>query len=326
MTERNDGWFWNKKRLGWDYDPRLKTAPPEWTKKGQGPDIDLVYWPTPDRRLARSAVGKKLVRIDVLDKGNWHDWQFVNNETGATKAIASGGREVLGPLGESVWASSGAPDGPEIPANADCAACHKFSEVKSGADLSTFFASRRDAPKVEFALWERLVPAHGDRGKKYEVIVKEGPRGPAGPQGLKGDPGGGADNELIIRTLNESMTKKVIAWLEDHKDQFKGPRGEPGEPGGPGEVDYEVLVTEVIKKLPPLTVNFMARDGVARSVSVPVGGTLDIPPVRLNLYDDLDGNKVMSDSETFRLVEPLGQPIRIEVTGGINAAGKKPVP
>lgn len=166
-----------------------------------------------------------------------------------------------------------------------------------------------------------------------------GPAGPAGPRGPAGADGkDGQVTEEQIRQIIEA----VMANVKNGKDGRDGVDGAPGVPGVPGErgaagargergekgdpgdaAEIDDVVADVLKKLPPITVHFMDRDGIARSVTVKLGGALEIPPVMLNFYDDADGDGKMSASEVYRLAEPLGDPLRVETTGGIKV-GTKP--
>ena len=105
----------------------------------------------------------------------------------------------------------------------------------------------------------------------------------------------------------------------------QGVAGQVGTPGRDGRdwqdgkngldgrgVDPKLLAGAVVR------VHFLGRNGKrVRTVEVPLGGDLDIPPIMLSLYDDANGDKIMSPDEIFQLVEPLGQPLKIEVKGGL---------
>lgn len=151
---------------------------------------------------------------------------------------------------------------------------------------------------------------------------KDGRDGERGPQGAPG-----RDAEPVDYDRIEAMIVAALARMPAHGT--KGDRGPVGPAGPIAEIDYEKLAAALAPKvqldadkLPPIRVNFMDESGIARTVEVRLGGSLEIPPVRLNIYDDIDGNKSMSDSETFKLTAPLGAPLKIEVTGGINARSK----
>lgn len=93
-----------------------------------------------------------------------------------------------------------------------------------------------------------------------------------------------------------------------------GPAGEPGPPGeagpagppGPGAtVNVDEIVTQVLKKLPPTTVNFQDGEGHPASVqTVPVGGVLNIPAVKL-WWTDLAGN-------VLKQAKPLGEALKAQ--------------
>lgn len=115
--------------------------------------------------------------------------------------------------------------------------------------------------------------------------------------------------------------KKRVSELEHLADIVRslppatnGKDGKPGPQGPAGD-------TPVIK---PIKVIYEGGGAVPdRIVSVSVdGGELRIPPSRLNIRDDINGDGIMSDGETFRLAVPLGKPLDIQVLGGIKAGGK----
>jgi len=79
-----------------------------------------------------------------------------------------------------------------------------------------------------------------------------------------------------------------------------------GDSGGGSEpIDYGELVQAVLRRLPPITVQFMGDEGVvADSVTIYLGGNLKIPPVVLQKFE---GGK------RFWQVKPLGEPLNLEL-------------
>lgn len=85
----------------------------------------------------------------------------------------------------------------------------------------------------------------------------------------------------------------------------KGDQGEQGPPGEPGKVDIDAVVLAVTQKLKPITVNFQDGTGNPASVqSVPLGGILNIPPVKL-WWTDLKGN-------ILKQAKPLGDALKAQ--------------
>ena len=238
--------------------------------------------------MTRSAVGKVMDRHDVLTSSGWHDWKWNDHRTGREHQVRADGG--LAPVGVSQWNGNG----PTIAASRDCAECHQQidAEFRLTRPLEKFVSmvSHIDLCPMEL----RYCPRQFVRDQCSGPIPTPSPMpdpaftvGPQGPQGERGLPG------------------------------IPGRDGLDGLPGPPGR-DATVDVNEVLRRLPPLRVHFMGRDGQSRSVDVRLGEELEIPPAMLSLYDDMNGDGKISEEETFRLVEPLGQPLKIEVTGGIN--------
>ena len=102
--------------------------------------------------------------------------------------------------------------------------------------------------------------------------------------------------------------------MQENPQPFKG------EAGAPGVVDYETVRKEVLASIPPTSLALTDRNGNETEVQqVKPGGKFIIPPVRLNIYDDVNDDGQYDESEVFRLAKPLGAPIELEVTGALNA-------
>lgn len=331
------------------------------TKTTLGPDIDVEYSQDEMGRTVRRANGAEMDRVDVLTPNGWADWKWYDPKKDRTWFVNGTGQQKNqpAPVGVSRWHGKG----PTIPASADCKKCHTIRtgsivagigagvgigpvgagvSLGAGANVARVGPTRLPAKADVCATLPRRPPV-----AQPPVVVKpvQGPPGKdgvPGRDGADGKPGrDGTDADM------QQITLTITQWLDAHKGELRGkdgrdgvdgapgtngrdgidgkqgPAGKDGATGSPGVGGGEVDIDVLIEKLPPIIVNFMDRDGVARSVVVRLGGKLDIPPVRLNFYDDLDGSKTISENETFRLVEPLGEPLKVEVTGGINAAGKK---
>lgn len=144
---------------------------------------------------------------------------------------------------------------------------------------------------------QRRPLAGGGRVPKLVPIEKEEPSSQADIEikAPKSDP-------FDADKLAEKLIEKLAA-----DPRFKGPKGEPGERGPAGPAGAP------------------GKDGKAAAVNIDelaAAVILRLPPVKLNIYDDVNGDGVMSDSETFRLSAPLGEALKLEVTGGIKANSK----
>lgn len=116
-----------------------------------------------------------------------------------------------------------------------------------------------------------------------------GPQGPAGPKGDKGDKGesGAPGKDADVNVIVEAVWAKVEQRINENNHN---------------EQTINAIVAEVTKKLPPTTVNYLDGNGnAASSVTVPVGGKLDIPPVRASITL-LDGTQ---KSQAVPLDQPL---------------------
>jgi hypothetical protein len=101
----------------------------------------------------------------------------------------------------------------------------------------------------------------------------KGDPGAPGPQGLPGEPG------------------------------QKGDTGPTGPPGKDAEIDYAIIVDELIKQLPPITIDTIGRDGNRIVIgTAKLGGTITLPPIKLHLIDT-EGN--VADFDTASLSEAL---------------------
>lgn len=141
--------------------------------------------------------------------------------------------------------------------------------------------------------------AGGGRVPKLVPIDKEDETPASKPDVVIKPP---AQDPIDADKLAEKLIERLAA-----DPRFKGPKGERGEPGPagpagapgkdgkPGQVNLDELAAAVILRL---------------------------PPVKLNIYDDVNGDGVMSEGETFKLSAPLGEPLKLEVTGGIKANPK----
>ena len=123
--------------------------------------------------------------------------------------------------------------------------------------------------------------------------------GPPGPPGPKGDKG---DSYVLTPEDKREITEMIWAKLTENADLF---RGEPGPPGTPA---------------PPLpdplfTLQYMDAEGTVHDeVPVPLGGTVQVPPQVLRIWDE---------GESYDATAPVGKPIQIEVTGTLNASQKE---
>lgn len=93
----------------------------------------------------------------------------------------------------------------------------------------------------------------------------------------------------------DALAAKVIERMKQDPDTWRGPKGDNGVDGKDGadgadaqtpEIDYTLLVSKLEEQLKqnPITVEFQGRGGeVTSTQTVQLGGTLTIPPVRLEL-------------------------------------------
>lgn len=313
----------------------------------QGPTIEIEYEVSPSKKLVRHAAGRTMRRSDVHDGTGWHDWAQQDFVTRQTRYVGGqSDKSKVAPIGTAAFN--------RISATRNCLECHSVSGTRvipegAGAEINQAVLTKLGP--VEASLGARLV-GHGPRSSatrlpsKTDVCatpyrppvvvvppdkppqVVQGPQGPPGRDGrngIDGRPGKDADMAALSLELRQ--------WLEVNLVNMKGPAGKDGSDGrdgvdgGIGPIGPQGPPGKDASNTPiTLHVHFLGNDGsiaLEQTVEFLNGeGTLKIPPVKLNIYDDLNGDNVMSESETFRLVEPLGTPLKVEVTGGINARTK----
>ena len=125
------------------------------------------------------------------------------------------------------------------------------------------------------------------------------PSNPA-PGPSPGSPGQVVDVQVDYGKLAEAL-------VDNHIDKLRGPKGEPGRDGTPANLDYDRLASEVSARLPPISVKVDDGEGsISELQSVHLGGTLTLPPVRMEIeYPDNGDVKYQS--------KPLGEPIRLRL-------------
>jgi hypothetical protein len=64
--------------------------------------------------------------------------------------------------------------------------------------------------------------------------------------------------DLLVRVVNQ--------WLEQHKDELRGEKGEKGEAGGSGSIDYDLIVSEIAKRLPPIRIG--SKDWTGKTITM----------------------------------------------------------
>lgn len=173
----------------------------------------------------RESYGDSIRRFDVHTGDGWHDFAWWDLESKQIWNLKDAqGNVKLAALGKSEWAGKG----PAVPAERGCVECHAGKISPATAD----------DPEFQAAVLMQLIALRGG-DKRYSggiskptptPVSQPGPAGPAGrdgKDGRNGVDGKDADNDLIIRTINESMSKTVIAWLNDHKSEFRGADGKP---------------------------------------------------------------------------------------------------
>lgn len=159
------------------------------------------------------------------------------------------------------------------------------------------------------------------------------PRGYAGPLPRRGGVGGvyppnnppqqpqqpqQPPQEIEVEVDYDKLAELVVARMRENPEPFRGPAGQdgkngkdgtPGQPGTPGRdavVDYDKLAGEVQRRLPPIRVVREGGEGGRTSEdSVSLGGTLRLPPVRMEIQHP--------DGRSFYQEKPLGGTIAIKL-------------
>ena len=104
----------------------------------------------------------------------------------------------------------------------------------------------------------------GDKGDKGDT----GKTGPEGPQGPAGPPGQVTEEHLAM------VVAAVVAQLKADP-AMKGSDGQDGRDGKDAVIDYDRLANEVIRRLPPITVQQLDEKGkMLQEGDAYLGGTL----------------------------------------------------
>ncbi len=205
-----------------------------------------------------------------------------------------------GELCAIVWGSDGATwHATPLDCVADILARHRCGPAapKIGGPLNPF-KKPQPTPIITDAQLEIIfgrLRDHIDENLK-DIKPQQGPAGPAGPRGPQGDKG------------------------------EPGEPGEPGQPGAPGEPGQAAGLDDVYRRLEALErakINFVFQAGdeddePAKTVSVPLNGTLTIPPARLRFRNvDAAGQTI---GQVYQDAAPLGQPLKLKSERGQTGA------
>lgn len=171
------------------------------------------------------------------------------------------------------------------------------------------------------------VAVKGDKGDKGDP----GMPGPAGPAGLAGAPGergeAGKITDEQLAALQIAVVEHVVIELKPQliaaikaDPAFRGPAGENGRDGNDGlpidikavaiEVqkqmpapDFDAIAKEVAVRLPPIRMVVAASGDVPLEQSARLGGTLTIPPVRLQQTDGKVVTKALGQQFAITAIE-----------------------
>lgn len=142
-----------------------------------------------------------------------------------------------------------------------------------------------------------------------------GPAGPAGVPGKDGGPGPAGPPGKVTEEQLQVIAGIIWERMQSDPEMFRGPAGPPGQPGNNGK---DGAVGDISMSLELLDGNGQAVE----KQTIKPGGTFKIPPSRLTVYDDANGNGSYEEAEVFRIARPLGEAIELEVTGALTAGGR----
>lgn len=107
----------------------------------------------------------------------------------------------------------------------------------------------------------------------------------------------------------DQLADAVIERMKQNPEPFKGPPGKDGKDGAdgnPATIDYDQVAENVQQRLKPIEVVFLGRDNApVASQTVPLGGVLELPPVRMEIQHPA--------GEVYYQEKPLGGTIALEL-------------
>jgi len=111
---------------------------------------------------------------------------------------------------------------------------------------------------------------------------------------------------LVLQRMNQEPDRFKGPPGNDGRDGKDGKNGMPGMPGSTPVLDHQRLADEVVKRLPPITVEYQGRGfQPVREETVPLGGKIIIPPVRMEVHHE--------DGQVYYQEKPLGGTIALEL-------------
>ena len=130
--------------------------------------------------------------------------------------------------------------------------------------------------------------------------------------------------EVTVEVDYNKLAALVLAEMKRNPEPFRGPAGRDGQngqdgrngtngtngtdgkPGQDAVVDYNTLAEQVANRLPPIrVVQEAGKGGTPLEQSVPLGGTLRLPPVRMEIQHP--------DGQVYYQEKPLGGVIAIKL-------------
>lgn len=144
-----------------------------------------------------------------------------------------------------------------------------------------------------------------------------GPMGPQGLQGIAGPQGPAGKDGVITPEQMEQIVQHVTQSLLPQMKtdpSFRGEAGLAGKDGVPGSngrdgkdaepIDINAVAAAVAQKLPPVTLNFMDKNGqVAHTQTAKLGEAFNLPPVVLNSRN--------ADGTLATVTKPIGDALTV---------------